>query len=251
MLYSFAGALFPGGVRPASLGRKVDVSPQELPRMPGASIQPGRIQAREIKWSGTYINDDPSAFQADADAMLVSCQSAGLTPQPLFNGDPTRYLNAVCTDFEEDSPTGDQSAALYIAKYEITFLAADPFWYSAAAGPFAAVLSTSVPTIVTPGGNAPAAPVWSLIVGSAGTGTITLANALTLETATLTGTFAAGDTITLNPLGYVVVYNGEANFALLGGVIPSLPQGANPISLSSSGGLTINSAGVTYTPRYL
>ncbi len=258
--FSFNGAAFPGTVRPTSKAFELDLGEQDIPRRDGALTQPGRIKGRTLQCKGVNTNVSPAALLAQVDAFRKACLAAGRLPAPLIWGNPSRYIMAQLQTAPEDYTLGEQSGIGYWETLELTFFAADPYFY-AATGPETVPLNGSGSLTITPDGTGDAAPVWTLVVGAAGTGVITLYNALTQETATISGTFNAGDTIALDRTAYTVALNGAsgaATFGLLNGSIPGLPQGANAVSVSvapaagaTSTALTVGNASVAYTPRFL
>ncbi|MCW3060590.1 MAG: Phage tail protein, partial [Capsulimonas sp.] len=132
-----------------------------------------------------------------------------------------------------------------VSTITITLRAPDPAWFDTANT--TPTLSGAGGTIVN-AGTAPAKPRWTVTVGTGGTGTITLTNSTTGETATLSGTFVTGDVIVIDRSAYNVTLNGATNFGLLGGRIPSLDPGSNTITASAST-ISIASLACVYIAR--
>ena len=233
---------FPGTMRPNGGDAPVDLAEQERPRADGSITQTGRRKSRSITLRGSITAGDADALQVIYDAMRAAC-SIG-TVASLWFGRDDRYAKAQVESWTDDTEDGMFYGV--VVNISIAFRLADPWWYATAATTTA--LTTTGGT-VTPGGNGPASPAWTVTIGTGGTGTVTLTNSTTGETATLSGTFAGGDVIVIDRAAYTVTLNGVAAFGLLGGRIPSLAAGANTIAASAST-VTISALSCAYTARY-
>lgn len=225
-----------------------DLAEQEIPRRQGSVVQAARKKSRIIKLVGELGGSvTADNLQTAIDTLKAACM--GLTgPQRLFAGRDDRYWLAQCESFSDDYAGGKLYGT--IANVTIQFRAADPDAYGASAGtpittgPVSLTVGSS--TNVTPGGDSCAHPIWSLTMG-AGTGNISLANALSGETVIVSGTFANADIITLNaPEGSYGAYKNSAlNYGLFSGAIPRLWPGVNAITLLVQ---LIQTATITGTP---
>lgn len=233
---------FPGTIRPNGTDAPVDLGEQERPRGDGSVTQPGRRKSRSVTLRGSITATSADNLQAVYDGMRAAC-SIGVKGALWFGRDD-RYANAQVESWTDDTEDG----MLYgvVVNIQVGFRLADPWWYATSAT--TATLTTSGGT-VTPGGNGPAAPAWSITIGTGGTGTVTLTNSTTGEAATLTGTFISGDIIVIDRANYTVSINGVAAFGLLGGRIPTLAAGANTIAASATT-VTISALSCVFTARY-
>ncbi|MEO7718727.1 MAG: hypothetical protein ABIY70_21220 [Capsulimonas sp.] len=231
---------FPTTMRPASGEAPVDIAEQERPRGDGSITQVGRQKSRSLSVKGEIAGDTPDDLQATYAAMRAACAPGRLVR--LYHGRDDQYVMAQAEGWTEDH----QDGLLYgtVTSIAITFRAPDPAWCAAA---------SSSPDLDPAGGTisydgAPCAPTWSITVDTGGAGWIRLANTLTGETATLTGTFADGDVIDIDRAAYTVAINGVADFGLMGGRIPSLAAGDNDIALTTHI-VSVSSLTCAYTPR--
>lgn len=243
----FAGYDLPITVRPDGGSADVDLGESELPRQDGSLTQVGRAKSRLLTVRGDVYGDTPDALWAALDSFRAACARG--TSGQLFFGRDDRYYNAQVETFTDSYTEGLLWGS--VATVAIGFKASSP--YALATAPDTVVFATGgSPWTLDPDGDsdAGALPAWSLTIGAAGTGPITLTNATTGEICTLLGTFGAGDVIVLNRDGYTVTQNGAANFGLLGGRIPRLTPGVNTISLTLGGTATVSAFSATYTPRW-
>lgn len=260
-LLQYNGVTLPAGLKPLSRDMQADIAEQERPRAPGAVSQVARKQPRILQVRGDIgpgLNYNRDTWRAAFDAIKAACYGVGV--QQLFFGDSDRYYLAQCTGFTEDGDQDDGVLWGISPKVAITFKADDPDAYDVA-GTQTATLSTTGGTI-TPGGNTDAWPNWTITIGTGGTGSITLTNTTTGETATLTAPatynsgngFANGDVIVLSRPSsgpYNVTLNGTQMFGLLAGIVPYLKQGANSIAASAGTPDTISALTAQYINRWL
>jgi phage-related protein len=246
-LLQFNGYTLPSTLMPNGGQRQSDLGDQELPRADGASVQPARRRSRPLSVQGSITAATADALESILDDLESACQTPD-GPAQLFFGRDDRYYLAQVQQYSAAYSEG-LTWGLF-ATVQIGFFAQQPDAYGIT--PVTASVSTSASSL-TPLGDAPTLPAWTITIGSAGTGPITLTNSTTLETCTLTpvsGSFGAGDVLALARDGYTVTQNGAAAFGLLGGRMPRLMPGANSLSLTAGGTATISSASVTYTPRW-
>jgi phage-related protein len=239
---AFGGFTFPATMRPNGSDSPIDLAEQERPRADGSITQTGRRKSRLVTIRGSITAADPDTLQATSDAMRAAIAPGN--PGQLWLGRDDRYANAQVETWSDDTEDGMYFGV--VVNISIGFRLADPFWYAASATTDA--LATAGGTVTT-GANAPASPAWSVTIGTGGTGTVTLTNSTTGETAMLSGTFTAGDVIVIDRSAYTVTLNGASAFGLLSGRIPSLAAGANTITASAST-VTISALSTTYIARY-
>ena len=101
--------------------------------------------------------------------------------------------------------------------------------------------------------NAYVKPVYTLVVGSGGTGPITIANTTTGETMTVgnsSDSIGGGGVIVISRDGYTVTVDGVPDFSLVDGVIPQLAPGNNTITKAAGGSATISSLTISYQRVY-
>lgn len=233
---------FPATMRPDGGASPVDLAEQERPRGDGSITQTGRRKSRTVTLRGAITAADADTLQGIFDDMRAAC-SIGVKGALWFGRDD-RFANAQVETWTDDTQDGLLWGV--VCNIAIGFRIADPYWY--ATSPTTTALTTAGGTI-TPGANAPAAPVWSITIGTGGTGTITLTNSTTGEAATITGTFTAADVIVIDRAAYTVSLNGVPTFGLLNGRIPTLAADLNVISASATT-VTISALSCTYTARY-
>lgn len=206
---------------------------------------------------GEIIGSTPDALEATLSAIRGACY--GRRADLWFGRDDRYYKNAVCTQVGVSHSEGGRLYGV-LADVSLAFDCSEfpnPFAAGAAVTP----ALTGAGGAITVLGNAPAAPVWTLLIGSGGAAEakITLTNEATGETATLVppvagSGFADGSTVVLNRANYRVYYPTIAveSFGIFDGIIPSLDPGPgdNVISITTTGGVSVSTAGVFYTPRY-
>jgi hypothetical protein len=244
------------GLRPDGIEMAADLAEQEVPRRQGSVVQAARKKSRVIKIVGqvggaTCTRDQ---IQTVLDAIL---QATGPEsgPQALYAGRDDRFWLAqreACT-----IAWSDGLAYGVMADVSLAFRAADPDAYASSGLPGlgqvtdALALGASGSTNVTPAGDSTAHPVWSLTIATAASGSITLGNALTGETAIVSGAFHAGDVVTLDSREstYGASLNGAVDYGIFSGPIPRLWPGVNAVTISLAG-LSLSSASLAYCPRY-
>ncbi len=252
---SFGNYVFPATLRPDGGSVDVDLGESELPRQDGSVTQVGRTKSRTLKITGDIQGDTPGELWTGLD-LLRGCCARG-TAGKLYFGRDDRFYNAQVESYSEAYTDGLLWGS--VATLSIGFKAASPFALANAPDtvnfPAGGSPSGSTPVetwIIDPDGdaNVRVLPAWSITIGAAGTGPLTLSNAATLEACTLSGPFAAGDVIVLTRDGYTVTQNGLPNFALLSGRIPMIVPDPNTISLTAGGTSTVSAFSATYTPRW-
>jgi hypothetical protein len=241
-LLQFGSYVLPTTLRPDDpFAESFDLGEQERPRASGATSQIGRKQSRSLPVRGELSAADPTTLTALIDAIKASL----IGVQNLYYGRDDRYHVAQLESVTGTCKDGRTWGTFF--SVSLNFKASDPDAYDAA-GVNTTTLSLPSGT-VTNAGTSQSLPLWTLTIGTAGTGTVTLANATTGETATIAGTFASGDVIALNRAGYGVTWNGAAAYGLFDGRIPVLAAGANAVSVTAAT-ITVASATVAYTNRY-
>ncbi len=247
-LLKFGNYVFPATLIPDGGPQDIDLGESELPRQDGSRLQPGRVKSRLLSVKGGVQADTMDALRAALDPLKSACVRG--TAAPLFYGCDDRYFNAVVESFSDSYSEGQLWGAL--ATISISFRCGEPFALGLVADTINFSMGQSSWTLDPSGdGDVRVLPLWTITVGAAGTGPLTLTNQTTQETATLTGPFAAGDVLTLNRDGYKVAQNGAPNFGLLSGRIPRLVSGVNAVSLTAGGTATVSAFSATYTPRWL
>lgn len=244
---SFGSYVFPATVRPDGGSADVDLAEQELPRQDGSVTQVGRAKSRLLQVRGDLYGDTPAQLWAALDSLRAACALG--TSARLFFGRDDRYYDAQVETFADSYTEGLLWGS--VATVAIGFRAARPYALATAPDTINFPANGS-PWTLDPSGdsNAGALPAWTLTIGTAGTGPLTLSNQTTGEVCSLAGPFAAGDVILLNRDGYTVTLNGAPNFGLLSGRIPRLVPGTNTLSLTAGGTATVSAFSVTYTPRW-
>ena len=206
---------------------------------------------------GELIGSTPDALEATLSAIRGACY--GRKADLYFGRDDRYYKDAACTQVGVSHPNNGVLYGL-VADVSLSFDCSEfPNAFAATGGVTPALSSAGA--IIAVSGNAPALPIWTLIVGSGGAANaqITVSNAATGETATLMppvagSGFASASTIVLNRTNYRVYYptaSAEA-FGIFDGIIPTLDPavGDNAITITATGGASVSTAGVYYVPRY-
>ncbi|BDI27982.1 hypothetical protein CCAX7_000330 [Capsulimonas corticalis] len=240
-LLQYGGYTFPGTMRPAGGEAPADLAEQERPRADGSSTQIARQKSRILTIRGEITAADADSLNVIYEAMRAACAPGQVAA--LYHGRDDRYVMAQAEGWTTDYSDG----MLYgvVTAIAITFRAKDPAWFDATAT--TPTLSSAGGTIVN-AGTAPSKPVWTITIGTGGTGSVTLTNSTTGETATIIGTFTSGDVIVIDRAAYTVKLNGVANFGLLTGRIPEIGVGSNTIAPSAST-VSIASLACSYTAR--
>jgi len=247
-LITFAGYTLPATIRPSDEDSGLDTAAQARPRGSGSVTQSGRREPTQLVAVGDIAAATPDLLdQAVQDLKAKLYAGYG----DLYFGRSDRYYKqAQCRTFGHSTNEGLLFGV--VAEIKITFEAADYPEAFASSGATSA-LSAGGGT-VTVSGDAAVLPVWTITVGSAGSGPFTLSNAATGEAATLApadgSDFGAGDVIILTRDGYSVTRGGVEEFGLLDGRIPRLLAGANVVTLSAGGTATVSALSVTYVPQY-
>jgi hypothetical protein len=238
---AFGTLVFPSTLRPNEGPTEWDLGEQERPRADGSVVQPARKRSRLLSIRGEVTAPDADTLYTTLETIRGACSQG---TQPLWYGRDDRVINAQCERYTEDYEDG----RLYglMASVALEFRAPDP--YFSALAPTLAALTPSGGTVVNPG-DATALPAVTLILGGAGAGVVTLANATTGQSCAHSGTFASGDVIVLTRDGYGVALNGVAAFGLFAGVMPVLASGANALTVGASG-VPLASVSVSFTARY-
>jgi len=241
-LLKYNDVTLPATMRPNGGESPIDLGESERPRADGSIIQPGRRKSWLLTVKGDITADTMDDLNTAVDALRASLAPAqgGI----LYFGRDDRYAVGQTETFTYDTADGMWWGV--VATISIGFRIPNPFWL--ATGPTTDALTDAGGT-VTPAGDAPTLPAWSITIGTGGAGTVTLTNSTTGETATLSGTFAGGDVIVASRSGYTVTWNGTPAFGLLSGRIPMLLKGANVI-VASAVTVTIADLSVGYTAQW-
>lgn len=244
-LLRFGSYDFPETLRPADENGGQDQADQPRPRGSGSVTQEGRREKTILQVRGELTADTPDELDALHQALKAACYAG---KQDLYLGRDDRYykdaqLKSFGTTYNEGLTYGVWAA------YSLTFEAAAHPEAFDALGSITTTLSATGGT-VTNEGDAPTLPTWTITLGGAGSGPITLTNSTTGETATLSGALSGGDVIALSRDGYTVTRNNVAEFGLMDGRIPRLAAGNNVVALTASGGVTVAALAVAYTPRF-
>jgi phage-related protein len=229
-----------------------ELAEQEVPRRQGSVVQAARKKSRVLKVVGQVGGGacTPDQLQIVLDA-IRGATSLETGPQRLFAGRDDRFWLAQRESYSESYQDGMMFGAL--ADISMSFRAADPDAYGCTSG----VLITETPTLgtsgstnITPVGDSTAHPLWILTINATATGTVVLANALTGESCTVSGSFTAGDVITLDSreATYGAYKNGTVDYGIFSGPIPRLWPGVNGISVTLTT-LALSAASVSYSPR--
>ena len=160
-------------------------------------------------------------------------------PAPLMV-DSDRFLNA-----QVEHLAGEFNGLSY--QLTFSFLAYDVFWYSTT--PATAALAQNAVTVVTPQGTATSLPVFTLVVSAAPAGSlITITNA---QDVSLSYAPPAAGTYTID-CAQEAIYDqsGADQTAYLTGDFLTLISGANSLTLTLAGGVTLSAQSVTWTDRW-
>ncbi len=236
---------FPATLMPARIDSPGDISEQERPRADGSTQQSLRRRSRSLSVEGAITGTSADAIQSALDALKTNVLNAG--QQELWFGRDDRYINAQCVSLTDDFNGGTFYGNL--VQVSLGFKASDPYFYATLTS--SASLSDGSNTVAN-SGEANALPSWTVTIGSAGTGPITLTNATTGESAVIGAgySFSNGDVVVLSKSGYTVTLNGAAAFGLLSGQIPGLASGSNAVTLAAGGTATVGSGAVSWTDRW-
>ncbi|MES2459872.1 MAG: hypothetical protein V4671_04755 [Armatimonadota bacterium] len=243
---SFAGYDFPSTFRPADVNDSQDTGAQPRPRAAGSVSQRGRREATRLLVFGELVANSPDELRTKIRVVKAAAFSG--KGDLYFGRDDEYYRDAQCKSWGESNEQGKLFGVF--ASLSLEWEAADhPYPYST--NVLSPVLSPGGSTI-TGSGEATALPIWTITIGSGGTGPLTLHNAANGQTALLdpgTGGFAGGEVIVLKRDGYTVTRNGVASFGLLKLRIPTIEPGSNAITLTAGGTATVASLTVSYAPR--
>ena len=243
----FAGYDFPSTFRPADLSGSLDTAAQARPRGTGSVSQNGRRSPTRLVVYGELMADTPDALNNAIQSVKTKAYSG--KGDLYFGRDDRYYRDAQAITWGESNEQGKLYGVW--AAITIEFEAADypePF-STALLSPVIAVGGATI----TGSGETTALPVWTITIGSGGSGPLTLHNAANGQTALLdpgTAGFASGEVIVLTRDGYKVIRNGVSSFGLLKLRIPCIEPGSNTITLTAGGTATVASLAVSYVPRY-
>lgn len=242
----------PVGFHPVGLEGAEDIAAQELPRMPGAVTQTGRIRPKIITIAGGWGGDTLTDWDTALDAIMANLTGTG----DLWLGRDDRFFKDAQYLNHALSTPADGRLWGRMGLLSITF--------QAARFPVSFDSASNTPTLSNTGGtvnydsakgSSDTWPVWTITVNASGTGAINLANTTTGESCTIqnpAGNFASSDVIALCglPGAQVATLNGVTTPGLFTRRIPRLQPGNNTITLSDSGTLTITSLTCAYPGRW-
>ena len=208
----------------------------------GAYTDASLHDPRRVSGSGTLTGaggaQDIASLRAAWDKFKAAHQP-GL-PAPLFL-DSDRFLNA-----QVEHLSFKFNGLYYMV--DVSFLAYDPFWYSIV--PTTLPLTQNAATTITPAGTTTSLPVFTLAVSAAPAGSlVTLANAQ--DTSLSFAPPAAGTFVIDCAEECVTDGNGVDQTAYLTGDFMQLAPGANSLTLTLSGGVTLSGQSVTWTDRWV
>ena len=213
----------------------------------GAFADDSLFDPRRLSFTGLLTAaggaQDAASLRA---AWETFCAAHAAGPARPLMLDSDRYLNA-----RVESLAGTFNGLS--REVTLSFLAFDPFWYSAVTSTVA--LTPGGSTTVTTGGTAYSWPVFTFVVTAAPAGgLLTLASA---QDATLSFSPPAAGTFTVN-CGQETITDsaGADQFASLIGDLPILVAGSglygasNSLTLTLSGGVTLSSAAAAWQDRW-
>ena len=229
----FGSYTLPATFAPRSDNRQAIAQASQLPRMDGGTVSTRRLTPKSMSVQGGISSSfGNSAIQTQVDTMLTSLQ--GIQDLYLLRDD-RYYRNATMANYSVDY---DQNSVTRYAMMNLEFRTGDPFQYSttltsAAAG---ATAVSPINKTLTPTGNAPSLPKFTITATSATSVAITLTNSTTGETCTLTGTVPLSSDIVVDSLLKTVTISGVDYMSLFEGVFPTLAVGSNSVVVSWTGG---------------
>lgn len=245
--FQFGEYVLPSTIRPDGESWSQDTAPVERPRAAGAHTQPGRRSPTLLTARGELTADTAEEL-ADIERDLKLALQSG--KQPLWFGRSDRYYKAA--QLKSFSTASREGMTYGVVTYvSLTFEAADqPYEVDCVENEETIVGASDTLTIDA---TQVVLPTWTLTIGSGGTGPITIANTTRGETMTIgnaTDTIPGGSVIVLQRDGYLVTLDGDEDFSLLDGVIPSLSPGDNTITKAAGGTATIASLELAYQNVY-
>lgn len=247
----FAGYVFPSGILPVDESGQQDLAEQAVPRRPGANTQDGRRTPRTIGIRGEFHAATTSDWETAKSALLDAV--IGVVGDLYHGRDDRFYKQAQLESFSISDPAEGRLYGV-IGSVSLTFKAARyPESFGTTTYEPALAPSGGSVSYLAVQGDAYTLPRWTVEVGVAGEGTITLTNLTTGDTVLISrvGGFGGGDTIVLDRDGYYVERNGSAEDGIIDRRIPRLKPGTNVIICSAIGGsLSVGVLEVAYEGRW-
>lgn len=244
-LLKFGDYVLPDTLRPDGQQNENDTAPATRPRAPGARSQVGRLEPTVLRVTGELTADTAAALDTLVKALRTNLLTKG--KQAYYHGTDTRYYKAAqCKSISTSHMEGRTWDVVTFVT--ITFVAEDyPLAFDCTAVSEGITLAGE--THNNTGGEV--FPAWVMVVGTGGTGPITITNTATGEamkigssTVTLTG----GDEIIADRDGYSVTVEGVADASVIDGRIPRLLPGNNPITVAYGGTATLSTLTLQYKP---
>lgn len=247
-LIKFGDVVLPEGTSVASIERGRSIGTAKLARTQGARQTAGyrngiRVVLRVPLFQGPMHTTE---LRARVDTFRASL-AVGPDKLWLYND---RYYRC-CEAVSEPSSFGETHFDR-IEQVEVTFVGPDPLMFDSTTNTDTwSAPSTGNTRSIVAGGNAPAAPKFTITVGGSGAETIAfdVTNNTTGESFTLAGDVTAGDVIVVDCLLKTVTIFGANYLSLFDGLFPRFDVGANQMQLDWTSS-SISSVVTTWQNRY-
>lgn len=212
----------------------------DTPGLHGGYSAGGLLAPRQFNISGLIVGTSDEDTRDKVEA-FAGAHPPGPIRTFYFYSD--RYINA---EVSAISNTEFGALANISIPFDVEFTAVDPFFYDVDTN---TQLDLDEGGTVTAGGTAPAAPLWTLVIGSLGTdGTLTLTNTTTGEALVLAPTTTG--TYLIDSRLQTITRSGSDVSEQMNGLYPTLAMGDNDITVETTGGLAVSSLAVSWQNRY-
>jgi phage-related protein len=246
----FGSYTLPNTITVAQVGMARRIPSANSARVDGAHTLSGLLNLKKFALKGGIFwplgSSDRTWLRGQLDAL-----KAGLAQGPAnFTTDSDRFYRLCQAESYTDDyePTGFNR--LVMISFDV--VTGDPYSYEVAAqSGTGAISGTGGTKACANGGNAPAAPAITIVVGTTGVNTLQISNGANGDACTISGTLVSGDTIVIDSLTSSVTLNGNATtgIALFDGQFIRLQSGANTLTFAKTVG-SYTSAAVAWNNRW-
>jgi len=217
-------------------------------RYDGAHTLTGLLNLKKISMRGTLIRP-LGTTTANYLRSLLDGLHGGLSQGPCnFYLESDRYWRNC--QHEAYSDDYDATSLRNYVNVSFDIVTGDPFSYETATTTGSgSITSTGGTKTCVNAGNAKAAPVITIVVGTTGTNTLSITNSTNGDACSITGAFTSGDSIEIDCLNLTVKKNGTALMTIFDGQFPRLDVGSNSVVFAKSAG-SYTSVAVAWANRY-
>lgn len=241
----FGSYTLPPTFSPSQEPSSATVLVSKSPGRAGGRASARSLTGKTLQVEGGLVRTANSPLRDQIDALKAGLQGS----QSLYFADDRYWREVQLRDFEARY---EGAGFDRVARITLGFATGDPYQYSATLTTSDTAITASGQSVsATNGGNAPALPQYVLTVGGSGAVNLalTLANATTGESCTLTGAVTGGDVLTIDSLAEDVLRGASGAMALFDGVFPSLAPGANSLTVSYTSG-RVNALALNFRARW-